>query len=176
MEFAWVIILTVSGGYQSQKMVGCVHFAHLGGDFDHGRIMRPVFTHQNCGLQSSILKVNNSTGSFLEAQLHAEFCARSLFATTRGSVGAVFRSGRVGASAASGIGLAIPRGVAPELRRISTSGAEVDLSGGKSQLSQTSSLVPRHVSSLLGMSGTCQHLARMSVCACYRFLTQQRLL
>ena len=38
-----VIILTVSGGDQSQKMVCCFPLTHLqktGGDFDHGKIMR----------------------------------------------------------------------------------------------------------------------------------------
>ena len=36
------IILTVSGGYQSQKW-GCFPITHhLGGDFDHGKTMRPV--------------------------------------------------------------------------------------------------------------------------------------
>ena len=38
-----VIILTVSGGYQSQKMGLFPLTHHLGGDFDHGKIMRPEF-------------------------------------------------------------------------------------------------------------------------------------
>ena len=37
-----VIFLTVSGGYQSQKMGACFPSHHLGGDFDPDKIMRPV--------------------------------------------------------------------------------------------------------------------------------------
>ena len=42
VSLCWVIILTVSGGYQSQNM-GCFPLTHhLGGDFDHGKNMRPA--------------------------------------------------------------------------------------------------------------------------------------
>ena len=45
MPIAGIMILTVSGGYQSQKW-GCFPLTHyLGGDFDHGKTMRPV-SHQ----------------------------------------------------------------------------------------------------------------------------------
>ena len=39
---AGVIILTVSGGYQSQEMWWLPFKPPLSGDFDHGKTMRPV--------------------------------------------------------------------------------------------------------------------------------------
>ena len=48
-----VVILTVSGVYQSQKMESVVSFLthHFGGDFDHGRIMRPIYLVHLVGLK-----------------------------------------------------------------------------------------------------------------------------
>ena len=44
--FPGATLSPVSGGYQSQTMVGCFHLTHhLGGDFDHGKIVRPGFAH-----------------------------------------------------------------------------------------------------------------------------------
>ena len=44
--YIWVIILTVSEGYQSQNMSLFPFNPLLRGDFDHGNIMRPVYGHR----------------------------------------------------------------------------------------------------------------------------------